>query len=390
MADIRIEPPTGVDTSQPQPAGAWDLLLTLLENARLLIVGALVAGAVAVGITYLIQPTFTARTTFLPPQQQQSSASAALASLGALAGLSGSSAIKTPGDQYVALLQSTTVADRIVDRFHLMTVYKAEFRVDARRQLSQRVRISAGKKDGLITVEVDDHDRQRAADMANQYVVELRQLTDRLALTEAQQRRMLFEGQLTQTKERLAKAQQSLQASGFTEEALRAEPKAAAEGYAKLRAEVTAAEVRLQALRKGLLESTPEVQQQQAALDALRRQLALAERSTAASNRDAGDYVSRYREFKYQETLFELFSRQYEMARLDEAREGAVIQVVDAAVPPEVRSRPKRGFTGIATFLAAFVVLSLGILLRHLWKRAARDPVHAANIARLQQALRRR
>ncbi len=334
------------------------------ERWILLVLGSLLAGLVGLAATYLIPPTFTARTVFLPPQQQQSLAATALSSLGALSSLAGAAAgIKSPADQYVALMQSTTVADRIVDQFDLLKVYDEKYRVEARKELAKNVRIGAGKKDGLITIEVDDVSPQRAADMANRHVDELRRMTARLALSESQQRRVFFEAQLKQTRDQLARAQQALQDSGFSTGALKAEPKAAAEGYAKLKAEATAAEVKVQTLRRNLTDSAPEVQQQMATLGALRGELAKVEDATPDTG--AGpNYVGKYREFKYQETLFELFSRQYELARLDETREGALIQVIDPATPPEKKSRPKRALTALGVTAGAFVLLLIWVVTR--------------------------
>lgn len=362
-----------------------DLAIPLADHWRLLVIGPLLAGLVALGITYLIKPTFTARTVFLPPQQQQSAAASALSSLGALSGLVGAAAnIKSPDDQYVALMQSVTVSDRIIDRFDLMKVYDDKYRFEARKDLANNVHISVGKKDGLITVEVDDHSPQRAADMANRYVVELRAMTSHLALTEAQQRRMFFEGQLKQTRDRLTQAQQALQASGFNPGALKAEPKAAAERYAQLQAQVTAAEVRLQTLRRSLTDTAPEVQQQQTQLDALRAQLGKVE--DTAPSEGGPDYISKYRKFKYEEALFDLFSRQYEMAKLDESREGALIQVVDPALPPEWKSKPKRATIALVGTAASFLVLAAIAMIRNSWRRSARLPETAEKMKRLRSA----
>lgn len=348
-----------------------DLALPLVQHWKLLLIGPLLAGLVALGITYLMKPIYTSRTVFLPPQQQQSAAATAVAQLGALSGLVGGAAgLKSPADQYVALLQSTTVADRLIDEFKLMQVYDTKYRFEARKELADNSRITLGKKDGLITVEVEDTDPQRAAAIANRHVDELRRLTTQLALTEAQQRRVFFEEQLKKTRDDLTKAQTALEASGFSAGALRAEPKAAAEGYARLRAEATAAEVRLQTLRRGLSESTPEVQQALATLAALRSQLA---RTEAPSDLNGGpDYVGRFREFKYQETLFDLFARQYELARLDESREGALIQVVDVAQPAEWKSKPKRGLIATAATLLAALLLIATVVTRHLWQPSSR------------------
>jgi uncharacterized protein involved in exopolysaccharide biosynthesis len=363
-----------------------DLALPLLKHWKLMVFGPLLAGAVALGVTYLIKPTFTSRTVFLPPQQQQSAAASAIASLGALSGLAGAAAgIKSPADQYVALLQSTTVADRLIDEFKLMQVYDREYRSEARKELADNARVSLGKKDGLITVEVDDVDPQRAAEIANRHVDELRRLTSQLALTESQQRRVFFEHQLKKTRDELTQAQQQLQASGFNPGALKAEPKAAAEGYARLKAEVTAAEVRLQTLRRNLSEATPEVQQAQTMLGALRAQLGKTEATTDLTG--GPDYISKFREFKYQETLFELFSRQYELARLDESREGALIQVVDVAKPAERKSKPRRAITAIATMLATLLLLATFVVTRHFWRQSAARPDKAAKLAQLRAAL---
>jgi uncharacterized protein involved in exopolysaccharide biosynthesis len=382
VTDVRPESPPlaferGQEIEAEEGMDLFELIGLLGQHAILIVGGAIIAGLVALGVTYLIRPTFTATTTFLPPQQQQSAAASVLASLGPLAGIAGTAAagIRTPADQYLALMQSVTVSDRIIDQFRLMEEYEEKYRFDARKALSTNVRMTVGKKDGLITVEVDDKNPERAAAMANRYVEELRRMTSTIAITEAQQRRAFFEHQLQQTKDKLTAAQLALQASGFNPGAIKAEPKAAAEGYAKLRAEVTAAEVRLQTMRGSLADETPEVRQLQAALVALRSQLARLEQSTDGSG---PDYVGKYREFKYQETLFELFARQYELARADESREGALIQVVDLARPPEKKSKPKRALTAIVTTLAAALLLVTGIVVRHSWRQRLAQRTGAA------------
>jgi uncharacterized protein involved in exopolysaccharide biosynthesis len=379
-------PPAEYD--EDEGLSLFELALPLAQHWKLLLIGPLLAGLVALGITFLMRPIYASRTVFLPPQQQQSTAAAAVAQLGALSGLLGGAAgLKSPADQYVALLQSTSIADRLIDEFKLVQVYDSKFRFEARKELADNSRITLGKKDGLITVEVEDTNPQRAAAIANRHVDELRRLTSRLALTEAQQRRVFFEEQLKKTRDDLTKAQTALEASGFSAGALRAEPKAAAEGYARLRAEATAAEVRLQTLRRGLAETTPEVQQALATLGALRGQLA---RTEAPTDLNGGpDYVGKFREFKYQETLFELFARQYELARLDESREGALIQVVDEAKPAEWKSRPKRALIATAAALLALFLLLVFVIGRHSWRSAWLQPDAATKVSRLRASLRR-
>lgn len=320
------------------------------------------------GISYLMPLTYTARTTFIPPQQQQSAASSLMTSLGALSGLAGGGGIgKSPADQYVSLLQSNNVTDKLVDKFDLMKVYDTRYRFGARQSLAQNSRISLGKKDGLITVEVDAHSPQLAADMANQYVLELRRLSGELVLSEAQERRTFFESQLKLTRSALQSAEAKLQRSGFDAGALKAEPRSAAEAYARIRAEITTAEIRLQTLRRNLADNSPEVQQQLAALGAMRGQAEKLESKSSGTHSDAG-YVAAYRDYKYQETMFELFSKQFEMAKLDESREGSLIQVVDAASAPEYKSKPKRAAIAISAALAALASMLIGVVVAHWWR----------------------
>ena len=352
------------DASAGQGLTTGELLLILVQSWRLVIGGALAAGLVALGITFLLTPIFTARTVIMPPQQQQSGAAAALSSLGALAGLAGVGAGGgNPAEQYLALLQSLTIADRIIDHFNLMVVYDNKYRVLTQKELAGNVRVSVGKKDGLITIEVDDTDAKRSSAIANRYVEELRLLTNTLAVSEAQQRRVFFEQQLQKSKEGLIRAQVELQSSGFNSGALKAEPRATAETYARMLAELAAGEIRLQTLKSSLTENSPDVTQLRTALAALRRQLAGLESSAQPTGN--ADYIGRYREFKYQETLFELMARQYELARVDESREGALIQVLDSASPPELKSKPKRGIIAtLATILSGVILSTLTVLRR--------------------------
>ena len=372
------------ETAAAESGPNWvDLVLLAARHRWLLLLGPLLAGLAALGITFAIAPVFTARTSFVPPQQAQSAATAALASLGALSGLVGAGGnLRTPADQYVALMQSASITDKLIDDFKLMQVYGEKFRSDTREELARNVRIGIGKKDGLISVEVDDVDPARAAALANRHVEELRTLSSQLALTEAQQRRAFFEGQMQQTRKLLEQAQQSLQASGFNASALRAEPKAVAEGYARLKAEISAGEVRLQILRRTLTDTAPEISQQMAVLGSLRSELGRLEATDSAANQ--GDYVGRYREFKYQETLFELLARQFELARLDESREGALIQVVDHATPPEKKSKPRRLRVALAAAGATLLLLLVGVVIRHAWHLAQAAPETAASAARLR------
>jgi uncharacterized protein involved in exopolysaccharide biosynthesis len=305
--------------------------------------------------------------------------------LGGLAGAA--TGLKNPADQYVAFMKSDTVSNALIDRFKLIDRYEAELKTDARRTLDASARISSGK-DGLITVEVDDKEPAFAATMANAYVEELGKLLNRLAVTEAQQRRAFFEKQLTSAKDNLVKAEIALKASGVNSSALKATPAAAVEGLARLKAGITAQEIKLASMRGYLSESAPDFKQAQTELAAMRSQLARTEKPEPATPGDA-DYVARYRDYKYFETLFELFAKQFELAKVDEAREGATIQVVDAAQPPERKSKPKKALIALIATLATGFALLLFVFIRQALRSAAQTPESAQKLSQLRQSWRK-
>jgi uncharacterized protein involved in exopolysaccharide biosynthesis len=364
-----------------------DLLQVVADNLRLLVLGPLVAGLLALGYSFTITPTFTATTKFMPPQQQQSSAAAMLAGLGSLGGLAGAAGIKNPADQYVAFLKSRSLQDALVDRFKLMERLEKKFREDARNAVGGSVQITSGK-DGLITIDAIDKDPAFAAQLANAHVEELGKLLNRLAVTEAQQRRLFFEKQLTHAKDNLVKAEQALKASGVNSSALKATPGAAVESMARLKASITVQEIKLASMRGYLTESAPDFKQAQTELAAMRSQMALAEKEDPPATSGDSDYIARFRDFKYKETLFELFAKQYEMARIDESREGAVIQVLDIAQPPERKSKPKKAQMAMMTTLVVGFALLLFIFGRQALHSAAQTPETAEKLSRLRQALR--
>lgn len=384
MSEVHAQP-SQVDDDE---ISLLDLLHTVAQNLRLLVLGPLLMGLAALGISFTITPTFTASTQFLPPQQQQSAAAAMLQSLGALSGLAGAATgIKNPNDQFVAFLKSRTLQDRLIQRFDLVQRYEVELQHDARISLENSVRISSGK-DGLIKVEVDDHDPVFAAELANAHVDELRQLLARLAVTEAQQRRVFFEQQLAQTQAKLTAAEQNLQNSGVNAGALKASPEAAVEGLARLQAAIAAQEVKLASMRSYLAESAPDFKAALNELAVMRRQLAQAENAQPKTEGDS-DYIARFREFKYQETLFELFSKQFELAKVDESREGAVIQVLDVATPPERKSKPKKALIAVLATLASGFALLLFVFVRQAVHNAGQDTESAQKLQGIRQALRR-
>ena len=361
-----------------------DLLQVVVDNLRLLVLGPLVCGLAALGISFAIAPTFTAKTQFLPPQQQSSAASM-LASIGALGGLAGTAAgLKSPADQYIAFMKSVSVQDALIERFELMKKYEAKIKIEARLALTGSVRIASGK-DGLISVEVDDKDPKFAADLANAHVEELRNLLARLAVTEAQQRRLFFENQLQITKHNFTKADLALKSSGINSSVLKSSPASAVEVVARLKAGISVQEVKLGSMRNYLTENSPDFKQALSELASLKSQLSKAEKEEPASQ-GASDYVARYREFKYQETMFELFTKQFELAKVDESREGAVIQVLDLAEPPEKKAKPKEVMIAIIASLASGFALFLFVFLKSALKNASRHEETNLKLTALKSA----
>lgn len=366
--------------------GLLDALQVIAENLRPLVLGPILVGLLAFSVCLFISPTFTASTKILPPQQQQSAAASMLQSLGALGGLAGAAvSLKNPNDQYIAFLSTRSVQDALIQRFKLQERYNQKHLDSTRKSLEKKSSFTAGK-DNIINIQVDDKDPEVAAEIANAYVEELSHLLNRLAVTEAQQRRLFFEKQLSETKTKLTEAEKNLAASGVTVAALNANPTFALEGPARLRAQATAQEVKIAVMRSYLTNNAPEFRQALSELAALRSQLAQAEREQAGAGKynNGGDYINKYREYKYQENLFELFTRQFEIAKIDESREGAVIQVVDPALPPERASKPKRILIAAASCIASFLLLLILFFSRKAISPSKED---SAKIAIIRQNL---
>ncbi len=375
--------------SSDQDAGftVFELLYTLVKHWRLLILAPLMIGGAGLGLAFLIPPTYTARTTFLPPQQQQGSANAMLQSLGSLGGLAGAATgLKNPADQYVALLRSRTVQVALAQRFKLRERYRADVMEDAVSTLDAFVSTTAGK-DGLIQLQVSDRDPVFAAQLANAHIEELKRLVARLALTEAQQRRQFFEKQLLQVKQDLVVAELALKRTGVDVLALKSSPASAVSAVAQLQAQITAQQLRLAGLRRYATESSPEVKEVVGSLAALQRQLDQSSR-VVEGVKTGDDYIARYRDVKYQETLFEMLAKQYEFAKVDEARDGPMVQVVDEAVPPEYKSKPMKGNIAITTTMVSFFLMLSFVLIREVFRRWSLDPEMSLKLSRLQRAWR--
>ncbi len=356
-------------------------------------------------VVFLLPNRYTATAKILPPQQNQSlSASmmgqlAGLGALGALAG--GNLGLKNPNDLYVGMLKSRTVEDALIQRFDLQKVYWDKRVSDAQKDLEKASDIAASKE-GFITIAVEDKDKKRSAEMANAYVEELRKLMKHVAVTEAGQRRIFFEGQVSQAKDNLAKAEDALremqQKTGVI--LIDGQAKGMVDSVIRMKAQIAATEVQIQSMKSFETDQNPDVVLANQQLTGLREQLAKLQRQQNAGDGDLQiptnsmpklglEYVRLFRDVKYQESLFELLSKQYELAKLDEAK-GAVIQVVDPAVEADKKSSPKRGLIiGIAVFLG-LLGSSLWVLLMESLRRIREvEPEQAERLMVLKSLLGR-
>jgi uncharacterized protein involved in exopolysaccharide biosynthesis len=392
-----------ISSSEGEEINLLDLLIILAKHKRIVLGFPFVAGLVAAIVSLIVPNTYTGTTRILPPQQSSSAATAMLnqlsGALGGLAGLaSGALGVRSPNELYVGMLKSRTVADNLISRFELTKLYDEDRLSDTRKRLEKETTIATGR-DGIITVEVDDRDPKRAADLANAYVDELKKLTKVLAVTEASQRRLFFEQQLIQAKDNLTAAEiaarQGLQKGGIAQ--VDAQGRSMIEVTARLRAQISAKEVQLGAMRTFAAEGNPELQRAQQELEALKRELARVEGSSPiavgkgeASGNAGLDNLGRLRDVKYYEFLYELLAKQYEIARIDEAKDPAIVQVMDKAIEPDRRSRPKRTLIVVLSTLVAFFASIVAVFISESMNRVRGDPEQMERLKTFRRYLGRR
>lgn len=356
-----------------------ELVQMLIGNRSFLAKISLVGVLCGVTIAFSMKTVYTATATIMPPQPAQSSLASLMGQLGSLSALGGgaSSLLKNPADLYVGILQSRTIADAAITQFHLKEHWHEKTMVAARKAVESHSEFESSK-DGLIQISVKEHDPKLASDLANFFVDALYRMNSTLAISEASQRRLFFEKQLDEERAALAKAENSLKATqqrtglitvtGQTELAIR--------NIAQTRAEISAHQVELQSLRTYASDDNPDVARVQGEIQTLQGQLSRLEDSQghlvpgdteiATSQIPAGglEYTRELREVKYHDTLFDLLSRQYEAARIDEAKSAPVIQVVDRAVAPDQKSGPPRSLIILGCTILAFLLGFAWLFLR--------------------------
>lgn len=374
------------DHEEVRDIGFYDLMIIFSKRKMAILGFTFLVAVIAIVVSLVLPSTYKATTKILPPQQAQSGAAALLSQLGGVASAAaGMAGLKNPNDLYIGMLKSRTVADRLIAKFDLKKIYRTDSLEKARKALESDTVITSGK-DSLITIEVESEDKKMVASLTNSYVTELLNLTKTLAVTEAGQRRMFFERQFEQAKDNLANAEMGLKSaldkSGVI--SVDAESKALLETVGKIRAQVSAKEIELNSMRPFMTETNPDYRRVEESLSSLRAELAKLENGhTNATDTDVENgsqkglaNIKLLRDVKYYQMLYELLAKQYEIARLDEAKDPSIIQVLDPAVEPERRSKPRRAMivlisTGAAFFLAMCWALVFEVRARALSRKNA-------------------
>lgn len=378
-----------------------DLLLVMAQRKNTIILTSVIGMFITTGLVLLMHPVFTAKAMVLPPQQGQSSSGllSQLGSFAALAGL-GSSGQKDPNDLYLAVLQSNTVADGLIKRLNLMAAYKVTKLTDARRMLAANSKF-VSERGGMISITVKDGDPHLAAKIANAYVDELHDINSRLIIGEAGVRRNFFSQQMALEKDRLTDAEIALQQ---TEEKTGAVSPMGQTGLvisqvAALQSQIISREVQLDALRTSSTDQNPDVirlnteiaglRQQMSGLEALQKgrkpgDISLTSRSLPE---DQVAYLRKQRDVQYHTFIFDLIARQFEAARMDEAKASPLIQVLDPAEAPERKSGPFRALWTLTGLILGFIFGCIRVVSSYVHSRVVADPDNAAKLAQFRRAL---
>ena len=374
-------------------------LLTALAKHKLLILGLpFVVAAITAGYSLTLPSIFTATTKIMQPQGPSgvSATLAQLASLGGLVGGGGSSGVRNPNDVFIAMLKSRTVADSLNQRFDLSKRWSIDKKFSSvlYEELEKVTKITSSK-DGVIAISVENTDPRFAADLANAYVEELTKFSDVLAVTESSQRRLFFERQFALAKDNLAKAEvqarKALQSGGLVK--VDDQGRAMVEATARLRGQISVKEVQISAMRSFAAERNPDLVLAQRELEAMKTELGRIEgtggpaRSTKGANDLGSDNLRLLREVKYREAIFELLARQYELAKLEESKDSNIIQVMDKAIEPDRRSKPKRTQMVLLAAFVAFLFSVFWVLAREIIGKSQSDPKSANRLLDLKRSL---
>ncbi len=314
---------------------------------------------------------YKAECRILPPSQGSSRMAGLMAQMGGLAdlvGLSGGGTANS-GQMMIGILKGNTVVDAIIDRFKLMELYEQDIRLNMRKTVTDNIlEVNEDIKSGIVTVAALDEDPVRAADMANAFVEELQKRLQSLSLTEAGQRRLFFETQLKQAQQGLADAEDAMlryqQESGVI--VLEPQMKALLESITALRGKIAEKNVEVSSLQTYAKQNNPQLKLAQSQLEAMNQELERLEEQQKMSGKafpsmsqapELGmEYQRYYRDVQIAGAMYEVMLKQFEAAKLDEAKDFSTVQIVDPATPPDYKYKPSRAkITIIGTMLGMFL-----------------------------------
>ena len=374
--------PSEAQTGSPHPQTSltFDALITILRKGRRTILLTTAATLIAAAVlAFLLPTTYTASASFVPPGSSGGSSAAALLAQFSAAGGLGQLGGKGQGDLYVGILKSRTIGRAMVARFNLKNVYEVKKESQAENVLEKNSLFEMGLKDSIVTIHVTDKSPERARDLANGYLEVLQQTSAVLALTESSQRRLFYEQRLAKERDDLANAEVALKQNQEKTGLISPAGQTAEEiqTLANLRAEITARQVRLASLRQDEADENPDILRIRNEISNLQGQVAQLESgqtrsqygrfSTAQVPELQLEYIRKFRDVKYHEALFDIIAKQYEAARLDEARDSP-LQVLDRAVVPDTKSGPHRSIilaVGLLWGIMLGIVRILYPIIRH-------------------------
>ncbi len=335
--------------------------------------------ALAIAAAFIMRPSYTSIASFLPPSSGASSATAALAGqLSALSGLSGAGlgGAKGSGDLYIGILKSRSVKSELVKRFDLMNLYKVKKESQAERVLASHSAFEIDSKSSIVTITVTDPSPARAHDLASAYLDALTEKNGQLALTESSQRRLFFAQQLAKEKDDLENAEVALKETEEKTGLIAPAGQTASEiqMIAQTQGLISAKQVELAALRLSATQENPDLIRLESEIQGLQDQFSKMQSGTGKRNGAVIptsqvpelqlDYVRKEREVKYHEALFEMLSKLYVQARIDEAHNAPLVQVIDPASYPDIKSSPYRTLMALGGLIFGGVLGAAWILLR--------------------------
>src|SRR6056297_701022 len=381
-----------------------DLLIVLAKRKKLIIGITTLFALASIAYALLATPIYRADTSIMPPtSNKQSQMMSMMAQAGVPSFASGLATdalgIKTPGELVVGLVNSRNIQDRLIKRFDLVNRFEAENTEATRLTLSNITSANTDTKTGLVNISVMNEDPVFSSNLTNAYVNELQNFIQEIAISDVAQKRLFLEDQVKETHIKLLQAENDLmkyqEKTGIID--AKSQASAVMENVADLRATIASKEVELNTVKTFATGNNPKVRSLKAELEGLRDQLSQLQAKTESDPSyavglnelpDAGmEYLRKLRDQKFYETLYGMLLKQFEQAKMAEAQEPAIIQVIDEAVPPQIKTKPKRKqIVILATVLGFFLSIFLAFVME-FFAKASQDSERKEKLDKLRSHL---